>query len=139
MVATYKGSFVLLKQYRHAIRRMQYAFPRGFAEESDSNPAENAIRELQEELHAVITSQPVPLGRIAADSGLTGGCAFVYYVNIDSMELVDDHEGIIAIEQLSDEVFSSWISEGKIDDGFTLGAYTLYKLRAESEEKDCRI
>lgn len=139
MVATYKGSFVLLKQYRHAIRRMQYAFPRGFAEESDSNPAENAIRELQEELHAVITSQPVPLGRIAADSGLTGGCAFVYYVNIDSMELVDDHEGIIAIEQLSDEEFSSWISEGKIDDGFTLGAYTLYKLRAESEGKDCRI
>lgn len=67
---------MLLKQYRHAIRRMQYAFPRGFAEEDDKTPADNAIRELQEEIHAVITKSPVFLGRIVADSGLTGGCAY---------------------------------------------------------------
>jgi len=54
IIARYKGTFVLLKQYRHAIRRMQYAFPRGFAEEDDKTPADNAIRELQEEIHAVL-------------------------------------------------------------------------------------
>jgi 8-oxo-dGTP pyrophosphatase MutT (NUDIX family) len=137
IIARYKGTFVLLKQYRHAIRRMQYAFPRGFAEEDDKTPADNAIRELQEEIHAVITKSPVFLGRIVADSGLTGGCAYVYSVDIDSLELVEDHEGIVAIEQLSDRELTSWINEGKIDDGFTLGAYALYKcVASEAENKD---
>lgn len=134
IIARYKGTFVLLKQYRHAIRRMQYAFPRGFAEEDDKTPADNAIRELQEEIHAVITKSPVFLGRIVADSGLTGGCAYVYSVDIDSLELVEDHEGIVAIEQLSDRELTSWINEGKIDDGFTLGAYALYKCEASETE-----
>lgn len=134
IIARYKGTFVLLKQYRHAIRRMQYAFPRGFAEEDDKTPADNAIRELQEEIHAVITKSPVFLGRIVADSGLTGGCAYVYSVDIDSLELVEDHEGIVAIEQLSDRELTSWINEGKIDDGFTLGAYALYKCEASEIE-----
>ena len=136
IIVRYKGTFVLLKQYRHAIRRMQYAFPRGFAEEADKTPADNAIRELQEEIHAVITKSPVFLGRIVADSGLTGGCAYVYSVDIDSVELVEDHEGIVAIEQLSDRELTSWINKGKIDDGFTLGAYALYKcVASEAENK----
>lgn len=46
-------------------------------------------------------------------------------------------EGIVAIERLSDRELTSWINEGKIDDGFTLGAYALYKCEAsEAENKD---
>ena len=109
----------------------------GIAEVDDKTPADNAIRELQEEIHAVITKSPVFLGRIVADSGLTGGCAYVYSVDIDSVELVEDHEGIVAIEQLSDRELTSWINKGKIDDGFTLGAYALYKcVASEAENKD---
>ena len=41
---------------------------------------------------------------------------------------------IVAIERLSDRELTSWINEGKIDDGFTLGAYALYKCEASETE-----
>ncbi len=127
VVARYKEKFVLLRQYRHAIRRIQYSFPRGFAESEDASPANSAIRELTEELNAIITAEPVFLGRIVPDSGLTGGRAYVYSVDIDYMELQDSHEGIVGLELLDNNDMNNWIREGRIDDGFTLGAYGLLK------------
>jgi len=33
MIPKYKNNFLLLNQYRHAPRKMQYSFPRGFSED----------------------------------------------------------------------------------------------------------
>lgn len=126
MVTKYNDNFMLLKQFRHAIRREQYSFPRGFAE-PNSTPQENAVRELQEEIGAVVTKSPVPLGRIAPDSGLTGGCAFVFMVEVDEYRTSSGHEGIKEIIEVSKAELSTMILEGRIDDGFTLGAYQLYE------------
>ncbi len=126
MVTKHKDNFVLLKQFRHAIRKEQYSFPRGFAE-PNSTPQENAVRELQEEIGAVVTKASVPLGRIAPDSGLTGGCAFVFMVEIDEYRTSSGHEGIKGIIEVSKSELSTMILEGRIDDGFTLGAYQLYE------------
>lgn len=126
MVTKHNDNFMLLKQFRHAIRREQYSFPRGFAE-SNSTPQENAVRELQEEIGAVVTKSPVPLGRIAPDSGLTGGCAFVFMVEVDEYRTSSGHEGIKEIIEVSKAELSTMILEGRIDDGFTLGAYQLYE------------
>ncbi len=126
MVTKHNDNFMLLKQFRHAIRREQYSFPRGFAE-PNSTPQENAVRELQEEIGAVVTKSPVPLGRIAPDSGLTGGCAFVFMVEVDEYRTSSGHEGIKEIIEFSKAELSTMILEGRIDDGFTLGAYQLYE------------
>ena len=126
MVTKHNDNFMLLKQFRHAIRREQYSFPRGFAE-PNSTPQENAVRELQEEIGAVVTKSPVPLGRIAPDSGLTGGCAFVFMVEVDEYRTSSGHEGIKEIIEVSKAELSTMILEGRIDDGFTLGAYQLYE------------
>lgn len=125
MVTKHNDNFVLLKQFRHAIRREQYSFPRGFAE-PNSTPQENAVRELQEEIGAVVTKSPVPLGRIAPDSGLTGGCAFVFMVEVDEYRTSSGHEGIKEIIEVTEAELDDMIASGKIDDGFTLGAYCLY-------------
>lgn len=45
IVARKRGKFILLKQYRHALRKAQYGFPRGYAEPGAS-PFENVRREL---------------------------------------------------------------------------------------------
>lgn len=99
--------------------------PRGFAE-PNSSPVENVRRELQEELHAVIVGEPVPLGRICSDSGLTGGRAYVFYVEIEHYEEMAGNEGIQHVVTVTEEELRQRIQKGQIDDGYTLGAYALY-------------
>ena len=50
---------------------MQYSFPRGFSEDN-STSSENAARELKEEIGATIVNEPILLGNVISDSGLTG-------------------------------------------------------------------
>ena len=126
MVTMCNGKFILLQQYRHAIRREQYGFPRGFAE-TDLTANANAQKELSEELGTVSTVQ-IPLGKIAPDSGLTGSCVDVFLTEIDHYSAAKGHEGIQRHVELTEAELEKMIADGSIDDGFTLGAYTLYKI-----------
>lgn len=122
----YHGKYVLLIQERHAIRKKQYAFPRGFAEKTDLSEKETVIRELKEELNAVIQNEPIYLGRVVPDSGLTSSAAAVYYTELESYERKYGYEGIENVRELTDEELKNLISNGRIDDGFTLAALNLY-------------
>lgn len=124
ILAKHKGKYVLLEQFRHAIRRIQYACPRGFSE-PNCTPIEDVRREIKEELCANIIGEPIELGSIVADSGLTGGCVHVFLANIDSYKQCCGHEGIISTIEISRRQMEIWVSEKKIDDGFTLGALEL--------------
>lgn len=132
MVTMHKENFVLLKQYRHAPRRIQMSFPRGYGEKRIFSK-DNAEKELREELNAKISGPPLLLGQISPDSGLTSGCTDVYLVEVDSYSLSNDNEGIIDIMEFSETEFCDMIhmNDGNddyaFDDGFTLAAYELYK------------
>ena len=126
MLTRHQGNFLLIRQFRHALRAEQLAFPRGFAEPGDS-PAENAVRELREEIGAVLSGEPVLLGRIAPDSGLTGDRAYVFQADLKSFSPNIGHEGLLEWTEVPEEEFDRLISSGQIDDGFTLGAYALYR------------
>lgn len=71
------GKYILLKQFRHAIRRDQYACPRGFSDPNCTS-VEDVRREIQEELEADIIGAPIEFGRIADYSGLTGATAMYF-------------------------------------------------------------
>ena len=121
--------YALLRQFRHAIRREQYAFPRGFGEEGLS-AEENAAKELEEELGARVLSVRT-LGSVAADSGISSTSVVVVACEIDRTVLKKDYEGIQDVVLLSKEDLTRWIVSGRIDDGFTLSAWAL--LRAEED------
>lgn len=123
-VPVYNGKLVLLKQYRHAIRRMQYSFPRGYAETGIS-PVDNVLKELREELGAEVESCK-QLGTVAADSGISGNEVSVFLCEIQNLELKYGYEEIEDLVTLTKEELAEWISDGKIDDGFTLAAFSLY-------------
>ncbi len=125
-VAMHDGKFVLLNQYRHSIREEQYSFPRGFSEK-EGTLEDNAVRELSEEINAVITKKPDFLGMVSPDSGLTSTKAAVFLVEVDSFKTNEGHEGILNSVLLTPDEMSEWIKEGKIDDGFTLSSYALYQ------------
>ncbi len=116
--------FVLLKQYRHALRDWQYSFPRGFADEHLS-VEENAIKELTEETGCQIQSIRY-LGTTVADSGLAGTKVSVFHAAGSDPSVKYGNEGISGITFLSLDEIKKWIKSGKITDGFTLSAMMMY-------------
>lgn len=64
VLAKRNGKCTLLKQFRHAIRRGQYACPRVFFD-PNFTPIEDVRREIKDELRADIIGEPIELGRIA--------------------------------------------------------------------------
>ena len=135
IIPKYNNNFLLLNQFRHAPRKMQYCFPRGFAEENLS-PIENAIKELNEEMTANISEEPQLIGQVISDSGLTSSLVNVYLVEIESYQKKDEiHEGIKEILEVSMDKMDDWIYNSKIDDGFTLSAYALYQSYIKNKGK----
>lgn len=126
MIPKHDGKYILIKQFRHAIRTEQYCFPRGYAE-NGGNSEENAVRELKEELNAHSIGATVLLGRVAPDSGLTSTQAYVFSVELYDYSSQIGREGIVEVVELTAEELDTWIMASKITDGFTLSAWLLYK------------
>ena len=126
------GKFVLLRQFRHALRTEILSFPRGFAEESCTDQ-ENATRELGEELdvHPEDIVRIERIGHVAPDSGILATCASIWLVEIGRYCASVGHEGIMGAVALDGKEMSSYINDGKIIDGFTLAAYALYKTKGD--------
>lgn len=123
--------FILLKQYRHALRAEQYSFPRGYAEPGTA-PLENIRRELAEELHATVMHAPQSLGFLEPDSGLTSRRIEVFLVELDDYQANIGHEGIIEVREVSPEDLAQMIENGTVSDGYTIGAMELWQLKNAS-------
>lgn len=140
MMVTCHGKFILLKQFRHALRRTQIGFPRGYGEKGIS-PKDNAKKEIREELgeDAVVNGDPIKLGVVTPDSGLSASSAEVFLVDVEKYDKSSREEGIVEILELTEQELEDRIcrvkdDENRIDDGFTLAAYTLYKAYKKSTD-----
>lgn len=124
MIATYQDKFVLLKQFRHALRDYQYAFARGFGTDNLSGE-ENAKKELYEEVLGQVDGITL-LGSVAVDSGITDKIVEVYCCKLSSMQVQIGHENIEECIMLTFDEVHEWINSGKINDSFTVLAFYLY-------------
>lgn len=124
-VPIYRGSMLLLKQYRHAMRDYEYSFPRGFGEKGLSGE-ENCKKELLEEIGAIVKETKY-LGKISPDSGLQGKMVQVYVCELETYDENIKSEGICEILEIPPEEIFKWITEGKIADGFTLAAMSMFQ------------
>lgn len=123
IIPKYNGKYVLLKQYRHAIRDYQYAFPRGFAEAGIS-AEDNVRKELFEEIGAK-TSNIKYLGNVIADSGLMGNKVSVYECEINEYIKKEKNEGIVEVIEVTSRQLIDMIDSNELDDGFTLSAIAM--------------
>lgn len=130
MLPIYQGRIILMKQYRHALREFQYAIPRGFAEPHLS-AEQNCQKEMHEELGASLRSI-LPLGVVAADSGIQGSKANVYACYLSAFEPQLYHEGIQETIALTPNQLEEWIQSGRITDAYTLSAYMLYRAHSKT-------
>ena len=122
-IPLYGEKLVLLKQYRHALRGYQIAFPRGFGEDG-LTAVENAEKELREEIGATVV-EARSLGRVVANSGISGDKAEVVFCKVSEFEVKPGYEGISEAICLSSDELCELIANEGIDDGFTLSAWAL--------------
>lgn len=124
------GRFGLLSIFRHPPRKESGGeFPRGFAE--DLSPAENGVKELQEELGVQLSPDQLEyLGEIQPDSGLSAGTVQVFCAHIGETSIpADNGEGIHGIRWVTPQEMAQEIADGTITDGITLAAYLKYLCR----------
>ena len=94
---------------------------------------ENAVKELSEEVGATFADDAriEVIGSITADSGIMSGKVSIVYCEISSYEEKIGYEEIQKTILLSERELDDWIKRGRIDDGFTLAAYSLFSLSAD--------
>lgn len=126
IVPRFEGDFVLLRQFRHALRDYQLCFPRGYGEPGVS-ACDNAEKELFEELKVWPLGPMKHLGSMVADSGLSGGRIEVFACDVPAPNPDVGYEEIDSCIIVSPAELDELIADGQIDDGFTLSALTLLR------------
>ena len=126
-VPSYENKYVLIQQFRHSMRDFQLAFPRGYAEKG-LDGAENAIKELDEELGVTVYSSE-HIGKVVADSGISGNLVDVYFCRVSMPVLKRGYEGIYKIVLMSEKEITDSINSGSITDGYTLAALEMIRNR----------
>jgi ADP-ribose pyrophosphatase len=119
----YRGEVVLLRHFRHSTRDWHLEVPRGFGTPGAA-PAEDARRELQEEI-GVVAATLEPLGMVHPDTGQSANSAHLFCAAIaDAPRLADENEGIDAIRVVAPAELAALIAAGTVTDGFTIAAFT---------------
>lgn len=135
IIPRFDDKFILVNQFRHAIRAEQLAFPRGFGELSKNGmpiaDELNAIKELHEEINAEVLDIPKSIGVITPDSGILGNWVSVFVANISNYYVTNKHEGIKSIIAVTEDELNELVANGAITDGFTLAALSLYQKNRE--------
>lgn len=126
ILPVYNDKILLLHQYRHSTRSWHNEIPRGYGEIGLS-AEENVRKELMEEIGASVT-RLVPLGILHTNSGLVCDPVRLFYAELNNIGIPETLEGIDSYALLSLQEVEDWIIEGKINDSFTIAAYTRSKL-----------
>ncbi|HEU5109201.1 MAG TPA: NUDIX hydrolase [Micromonosporaceae bacterium] len=121
------GQVLLLRHFRHPTRQWHLELPRGFGTPGRS-PAENARRELREEIGAA-AGDLVDLGIIYPDTGVSGTPVQLYLTGIAEYGEPDIGEGITGVELVPPDRLGELIATGEITDGYTINAYARAVLR----------
>lgn len=121
-----KGRVLLLDVPRHATGRRHLEIPRGFGEPGET-PEASARRELLEET-GLKADRMLPLGRIFADTGLVSNSTELFLAELRNETGVSAECGLGHKWYRAPEFFQA-ISEGVIEDGFSVSAAMRARLR----------
>ena len=130
------GKILLLRHFRHSLRKWMWEIPRGFGEYGIT-AAENAEKELREET-GITGAKLEYLGKICPDSGMSADQVSVYLARFSPecrLKKQDEKEAVKEYRMVSREDLKAMTEAGDLEDGFTLSAIALACLRGKLEEK----
>lgn len=132
-VIEYKNKILMLKQFRHAIRKYVYDFVSGLGENGLDSKTD-ILKEIDEEIHGEIESINY-LGKIVSDVGVTSDTADIFYVKILNYKIDKGYEGIKEIKLFDFNEIEKMIKNNEIIDSLTISSYQLYLLNREKYNK----
>ena len=124
------GKILLLRHFRHSLRKWVWEIPRGFGEPS-LTAEENAEKELEEET-GIKDIKLEYLGRICPDSGMSSAQVSVFWVEFPAeyrLRKQDEKESISEYRLVSRAELRKMVESGEMTDIFTLSAVALAGLR----------
>ena len=121
------GRLVLIRRFRHGTRSWLLEAPRGIVE-APATPADDARRELKEEIGASVTALH-DLGEFHPSAGVIAESMKLYLAHIDRIGELETHEAITGVEVLTAAQADELIARGEVTDGPTLAAYLRARLR----------
>jgi ADP-ribose pyrophosphatase len=127
VLALLDGNIVLVRIYRHPVRRWLLEIPRGSVEPGHSLE-ETVHREVAEEVGGSVT-RLVHLGRSTSDTSLCTGVLDLYFAELSGVGIPQLSEGIGAIEAVSPAGFEDLLRRGEMEDGHAIAAFTQARLR----------
>jgi ADP-ribose pyrophosphatase len=115
-----QGRLLLVRQFRHPVRRWMLECPRG-GRDAGETPEQAAARELREEVGAETTAF-VPLGRVAPDSGQLGTVVWLLAARArrDGPRHPEATEAIDRVVPMPYAALRAACERGEILDGLTL-------------------
>jgi ADP-ribose pyrophosphatase len=127
MLPILENRVLLVNHFRHSTRQWHLEIPRGFGEPGLSMEA-NVARELEEEVGAEI-DELSSLGILYPETGFESQRVEMFLARLASVRAPEVNEGIESFVWVTLGEFEDWIANGKINDGFTIAAYTRAKLK----------
>ena len=121
------NKIVLIRIFRHPIRKWSIEIPRGFGEPNLS-PLGLAKKEITEEIGGNI-NKLIELGVMHNNTGLEGNMVNLFFAELKDMQGPQTNEGITDLLLVDFAQFEKMISDNEITDGFTLAAYARAKVR----------
>lgn len=118
---------VLVRHFRHPLRRAILEIPRGGIEPGQS-PEDAAHAEIREEIGGSIR-RIEGLGFVYGNTNLYGNGAHLFFAELESVGAPQVGEGVTSIEKFTVAEFEDLLGRGDIVDAFTVAAYTHAKLR----------
>lgn len=118
---------VLIRIFRHAVRRWFLEAPQGLLPVG-SDAAEEARRELQEEMGAEVT-ELVALGHVYTSTALTSERLMMFAARINGAGRPQRSEGIESVERVPNTDIDKLIADGEICDGPSIALITHARLR----------
>ena len=127
LLAIHEGRIALVRTYRYPLGAWQWALPRGFAHGPD--PLVTARAELREET-GVTEARLEVLGSVTPDSGLQSARVAVVLATVDRLPGGAPPDAEVAeVRWVTPGELEARIADGGIEDGFTLAALTLARVR----------
>ena len=128
VLAVHEGRIALVRTYRYPLGAWQWALPRGFAHGSD--PLVTARAELGEET-GVTEARLEVLGSVTPDSGVQSHRVAVVLARVDRLPDGGPPDAEVAeVRWVTVGDLEALIAGGEIEDGFTMAALTLARVRA---------
>jgi len=121
------NKIVLVRHFRHPLRRAILEIPRGGVEAGRS-PEDTAREEIREEIGGVIRRLE-PVGFLFGSTNIYGNGAHLFFADLESVGAPQVGEGVTAVELFTVAEFEALLRGGEILDSFTVAAYVHSKLR----------